>query len=256
MVFTNHRVLAAPSLGIVVVHRDRHHISRVDLDDHGVTTVTPHPIQVFNGTEVQTSRTSLVGVIHHLITRHLTGGADAVVKLATVLILVILVHILVSKEVPIVSDGEIVTLKEPIQFTDCPTGRVHHQVLKELDHGIDIETITYHGHDATGQRVVQLTAVMVDDTTLNVDLTLTKVVDGLGSVGNLHRLFIVAGFEVINYPLVTDMVLGYDKGLTIGDDGDLTLGDEVIVNHSFTPCSMIYDFILMYSAVCSQLVFL
>jgi len=168
----NHFVLASASLGVVVVGRDADHISRIDLEDHRLATTSIREVrEIVDGAEVQPCGASLILVIAHGISTHLTDLAHRVVKLARVNVLVITTDILEGEEETILGDGELAHIEEGVEFLYRPIGGILHEVDHEVEQRLNREILLHELNHTLGEGVV-------DDLTIEGDCSIVDL-DGL-----------------------------------------------------------------------------
>jgi len=168
----NHFVLASASLGVVVISRDADHISRIDLEDHRLATTGIGEVrEIVDGAEVQPCGASLILVVAHGISTHLTDLAHRVVELARVNVPVIATDILEGEEVTILGDGELAHIKEGVEFVDRPIGGILHQINHEVKQGLNREILLHELNHTLGEGVV-------DDLTIEGDCSIIDL-DGL-----------------------------------------------------------------------------
>jgi len=169
-VFGNHLILASASLGVVVISRDADHISRIDLEDHCLASVCIGEVrEIVDGAEVQPCGASLILVIAHGISTHLTDLAHRVVKLARVNVPVIATDILEGEEVTILGERELAYLKEGVEFVDSTIARILHQVDHEVEQRLEGEILLHEGDHTIRKGVVDDLAVEGDCSIIDFD---------------------------------------------------------------------------------------
>jgi len=192
---TDDFVTTRTSLRVLVVGRDRHDITRVDLENDDLLAAIR--LQVADRTEVQAVGARLILVAVDSIARHLDDCTERVVGFAIVHRLVVVANALVREELAVFGQRHLAVLEEAVQLVHCTLGRILHQVLEELHHRIDVEAFLHHREDSVADVVVNDFTVEADRTCVLIDgdLAFREDRDALGDVdqvGNQRDLFGIA----------------------------------------------------------------
>ena len=231
--FTDNFVTASTTLSVVVVRWDRHNVSWVDLNDHD--TCTTEVTKVVKRTEVQTSRTSAILVVVHFVTWHLYNLTHRVIHGARVAVEVVVANFLVSKEVTIWSDRQVALFQEVVQFVNRTLRWVGVQILHEVDHRFNWETLLKHSDHASSHSVVKRFALPEQIFTLDRHVALTVAQYDFLRLDDILNQIPVASFDSVENFLIGNMSFGDGVALVTNYHDDVVTLNQKWVSHDIFP---------------------
>jgi len=204
--------------------------------------------------EVQTSRAGTILVIINFVTLHLNYFANRVIHRARMAVKVVFTNTLVSQEVAIWGDRQVVLFQEAIQFIDWTLRWVTEQVLHKQNHWFDREAFLKHSDHASCQRIVQFATFPEQLLTFNGDVALTKGQDDFLRLDDVFDSFPVASFDCVKHSLVCDVGFGDRVWLIADHDSDVVALNQVWIGHSVS-FRLVDELLLYIRWSCSSIVF-